>query len=277
MAPMASTNRVRPRAAGLTLAIVVVAAACGGSEDGASNESVDTSAEVASGDPVGTDSGGTDAAIIPGDLATGVLTLDGRTVEYVTVTPAGFERGDTAPVVVAFPPGGQDPELTRSVVEGIYRDEALARGWVGVSPAAPLDDSLWFEASAALSSELLDWVQEWVVPEGDAFHIIGVSNGGLSTFRVAGDHPDRVKSIVVFPGYPRSDGDREALGGLAGIPVRMFVGGEDATWITPMEDTEAALLALDGDAELEILPGEGHIIGSLSDGVRIFDELDAAR
>ena len=277
MAPMASTNRVRPRAAGLTLAIVVVAAACGGSEDGASNESVDTSAEVASGDPVGTDSGGTDAAIIPGDLATGVLTLDGRTVEYVTVTPAGFERGDTAPVVVAFPPGGQDPELTRSVVEGIYRDEALARGWVVVSPAAPLDDSLWFEASAALSSELLDWVQEWVVPEGDAFHIIGVSNGGLSTFRVAGDHPDRVKSIVVFPGYPRSDGDREALGGLAGIPVRMFVGGEDATWITPMEDTEAALLALDGDAELEILPGEGHIIGSLSDGVRIFDELDAAR
>ena len=265
------------RVAGLTLALVVVAAACGGSDDGASNSSTDTSAEVASGDPVGTDLIGTDPAIIPGELATGVLTLDGRTVEYVTVTPDGFERGDTAPVVVAFPPGGQDPELTRSVVEGTYRDEALARGWVVVSPAAPPDDSLWFEASEAMSSELLDWVQGWVVPEGDAFHIIGVSNGGLSTFRVAGDHPDRVKSIVVFPGYPRSDADREALGGLAGIPVRMFVGGEDATWIAPMEDTEAALLALDGDVELEIVPGEGHIIGSLGDGVRIFDELDAAR
>jgi pimeloyl-ACP methyl ester carboxylesterase len=260
------------RAVGLTVALLLVAAACGGSDDDATNESTDDPAATQSGDPAAPD-----PAIISGGLATGVLTLDGRTVEYVTVTPEGFEVGDTAPVVIAFPPGGQDPELTRSVVEGTYLDEALARGWVVVSPAAPLDDSLWFEASETLSSELLDWVEGWVVPEGDRFHVIGVSNGGLSTFRVAGDHPDRVMSIVVFPGYPRSDADREALGGLSGIPVRMFVGGEDATWIGPMEDTDAALLASGGDVELEIVPGAGHIIAELSNGVRIFDELDAAR
>jgi pimeloyl-ACP methyl ester carboxylesterase len=260
------------RAIGLTVALLLVAAACAGTDDGTTNESTDNPAATRSTDPAVAD-----PAIVSGALATGVVTLDGRTVDYVTVTPEGFERGDSAPVVIAFPPGGQDPELTRSVVEGTYRDEALARGWVVVSPAAPRDGSLWFDEPETLSSELLDWVQGWVVPEGDAFHIIGVSNGGLSTFRVAGDHPDRVKSIVVFPGYPRSDADREALGGLAGIPVRMFVGGEDATWIGPMEDTEEALVALGGDVGLEIVPDEGHIIGSLSDGVRIFDELDAAR
>ena len=265
------------RAVGLTVALVLLAAACAGSDDDATNESTDTSAQATSGDPAETDPVETDPVIVPGEMATGVLTLDGRTVDYVTVTPDGFEQGDTAPVMIAFPPGGQDPELTRSVVEGIYRDEALARGWVVVSPAAPRDGSLWFDASETLSSELLDWVGGWVEPEGDRFHIVGVSNGGLSSFRVAGDHPDRVKSIVVFPGYPRSDDDRDALDDLAGIPVRMFVGGEDPTWITPMEDTEAALLALGGDVELEIVPGEGHIMGSLSDGARIFDELDAAR
>lgn len=260
------------RAAGLTAALLLVAAACAGSDDDATNESTDSPAATQSGHPAVPD-----PAIIPGGVATGVITLDGRTVDYVTVAPDGFAQGDTAPVMIAFPPGGQDPELTLSVVEGTYRAEALARGWVVVSPAAPWDGSLWFDASATLSSELLDWVGGWVVPEGDRFHIVGVSNGGLSTFRVAGDHPDRVMSIVVFPGYPRSDDDRDALDGLSGIPVRMFVGGEDPTWITPMEGTEAALLALGGDVELEIVPGEGHIMGSLSDGVRIFDELDAAR
>ena len=274
----------------LTVALVAVAAACGGSDGdarntGTGNGSVETTGDPAetTGDPAVTtdeaaaDGSDTEPAVMPGQVATGVLTLDGKTVDYVTVTPAGFEQGDSAPVMLAFPPGGQDPQLTQSVVEQIYRDEALARGWVVVSPAAPRGEPSWFGGSETLAPALLDWIEGWVTPEGGGVHVVGVSNGGISTFRVAGENPDEVRSLLVFPGFPRSDEDREALAGLTGVPVRMFVGSEDTTWIPTMEEAEATLTELGGDAVLEIIPGEGHIIGALSDGVRIFDELDAAR
>ncbi|MBV1894663.1 MAG: hypothetical protein KUG57_11480, partial [Ilumatobacteraceae bacterium] len=64
---------------------------------------------------------------------------------------------------------------------------------------------------------------------------------------------------------------------LTEIPVRMFAGGEDTGWVVPMEETAAELEELGGDVELEIFPGEGHIVGALRDGVRVFDELDSSR
>jgi pimeloyl-ACP methyl ester carboxylesterase len=278
------------RRSALAVALLVVAA-CGGSDDDATSQDTGGSSAETAGDPAETAGDqaettdnpaaagdpDTEPAVVPGQVATGVLTLDGKTVDYVTVTPAGFEQGDTAPVMLAFPPGGQDPQLTQSVVEQVYRDEALARGWVVVSPAAPRGEPSWFGGSEALAPALLDWIEGWVTPEGAGVHIVGVSNGGISTFRVAGENPDKVRSVLVFPGFPNSDEDSEALAGLTGIPVRMFVGSEDTTWIPPMEEAEATLTALGGDVVLEIVPGEGHIIGALSDGVRIFDELDAAR
>jgi len=80
---------------------------------------------------------------------------------------------------------------------------------------------------------------------------------------------------VVFPGFPRTDADVANLAELADTPIGMFVGGNDPGWITPMQDAATALAELGGDVVLEIAPDEGHIIGSLSDGVRIFDELEA--
>ena len=265
------------RGTALTAALLIVLGACAGTDDSSTSEAPDTASDVTTGEQADTEPSDAGPAIVPGQLATGVLTLDGQTIDYVTVTPAGFNPGDTAPVMLAFPPGGQDPGVTESVVENSYRAEALARGWVVVSPAAPRGGSNWFGGSEALVPDLMDWIEGWVTPEGGGLHIAGVSNGGISTFRAAGENPDRVRSIVVFPGFPRSDADKNALEDLTNVPVTMFVGGEDTTWITPMEDAEAELIALGGDVELEIFPGEGHIIDSLSDGVRIFDEMDAAR
>ena len=265
------------RLSALTAVLLIVAASCGGSDDSATTEATDSAPVATTAEPADIDQPDAGPAIAAGELATGVLTIDEQTVDYVTVTPAGFEPGDTAPVMLAFPPGGQDPGVTESVVANTYRAEALARGWVVVSPAAPRGGPNWFGGSEALVPELMNWIEGWVTPEGGGFHIAGMSNGGISTFRVAGENPDRVRSLTVFPGFPRSDADRAALEGLTSVPVTMFVGGEDTTWISPMEEAEATLISLGGDVELEIFPGEGHIIGSLSDGVRIFDEMDAAR
>ena len=215
-------------------------------------------------------------AIRPGGVSGGQVTVADITVDYVTVVPEGFEPGDEAPVLFAFPPGGQDLDVTRSVVGQTYRDQAVARGWVVISPAAP-GGQLYFQGSETLVGELLDWVDTWVTAEGGKVHLAGISNGGLSAFRVAGQNPERVASLLVFPGYARADADQAALAALTEIPVRMFAGGEDTGWVVPMEETAAELEELGGDVELEIFPGEGHIVGALRDGVRVFDELDSSR
>ena len=218
-----------------------------------------------------------DVAVEPGGLAEGRLDVDGATVDYVSVAPVGFSLGDTAPVLLAFPPGAQDLDLTRSVVEQTYLTEATERGWVVFSPAAPVGEPLWYEEPATLVPAILDWIETWVQPEGGTVHVAGVSNGGLSTFAVAALVPDRVQSLLVFPGFPRGDEARAALPELVDVPVRMFVGANDTGWVEPMQATYDTLIDLGADVTLDTVANEDHIIDSLRDGVRIFDELDANR
>ena len=251
--------------------VLVVAAGCGSSDSGADESS----------EPVATAAASEEAAdstveIVSGGLGEGQVTIDGVVVDYVTVVPEGFEIGDEAPVLLAFPPGGQSLDQTRSLVSNTYLAEAVARGWVVISPAAP-GGELFFQGSEALVPGLMDWTESWVTLEGGQFHIAGVSNGGLSAFRVAGQQPERVASIVAFPGYPRSGEDVAALANLTDVSVRMFAGETDTGWIVPMQEAEQTLNDLGGNVVLVEFPGEGHIIGALSDGVQIFDDLDSAR
>lgn len=244
----------------LGVALGLVAAACGGDSDDGRAGSVDS----------------VDIELRLGGSSVGTIDVQGTSIDIVVVVPDGFRRGDVAPVLLALPPGGQSLDLTESVMAGVYETEAVARGWVVVSPAAP-EGVLFFDGSESLIPGLLDAVETIAAPEGERFHVAGISNGGISAFRVAGADPDRFASLVVFPGFPRSEADTAALAGLVDIPVRMFLGGTDAGWIAPMETAAAEIEGLGGDVVLEIFPGEGHIIGSLNDGVRVFDELDAAR
>ncbi len=218
-----------------------------------------------------------DVSIDPGALATGRLSIEGQSVDYVTIAPDGFLPGDAAPVLLAFPPGRQDFDTTQRVASQTYLTEAVARGWVVFSPAAPEGGTLWFDESGELLPAVLDWIETWVSPENGRFHVAGISNGGLSTFALAARVPDRVQSMLVFPGFPRTEDEIAAFPDLLDIPVRMFVGGNDPSWIAPMEAANEAMTELGIDSTIEIFEGEGHIITALSDGVRVFEELDAVR
>lgn len=243
------------------VAMSVVAVSCGSSATG------DSQSEAVV-DP--------DVAIAPGSSAVGAVDIDGTTVDYVTVVPEGFELGDTAPVLLALPPGSQDLGLTESVTNSVYRTEAVSRGWVVVSPAAP-NGELYFGGSEVLIGGLLEWMAGWVDAEGGAPHLSGISNGGISAFRAAALRPDGFLSIVVFPGFPRSDEDKAALSDLAGVPVRMFAGETDTSWVESMQAAFDTLNGFDADVTFDVLDGEGHVMASLADGVRVFDELDALR
>jgi pimeloyl-ACP methyl ester carboxylesterase len=199
--------------------------------------------------------------------------LADTTVTMLVWVPNGWTPG-SAPVVLAFPPGGQDRALTASLLEETYVPQAEARGWAVVSPVGPAG-GLWFDAPATLVQALVDEVTRLLLPEGGVpLHLVGVSNGGLSAFHAFAIAPDAFASVVVFPGYARTDDRQSAvLDRLAAIPVRLFVGGDDPAWREPMEELATELADHGGDVRLEVLAGEGHIIASLRDGERLFDAM----
>lgn len=214
--------------------------------------------------------------IEPGATSTGQVSIDALSIDYAVSVPDGFSIGDEAPLLLAFPPGGQSLDQARSLVANTYAPEGSRLGWVVVSPAAP-EGELFFQGSEVLVPGFLDWVETWMTPEGGAPHVAGVSNGGISTFRYAAQNPNRVLSMSTLPGFPRSDEDKAALAQLIDVPIRMYVGGIDADWIPPAEETTETLSELGGDIELTIFEGEGHFVRSLSDGVLLFEQLESFR
>jgi predicted esterase len=71
--------------------------------------------------------------------------------------------------------------------------------------------------------------------------------------------------------------DSQNLAVLKDIPVTMFVGQEDTAWAQAMQRAQQELTRLGGQASLEIIPDEGHVIQSLTRGEKLFDLLDSFR
>ena len=259
----------------VVLAMTVVAAclaAASCSSDG--GEDTDAAAVTSIAAPAAAD--GTADAPSTGDgsgATVETFTVDGTDIDVVMIVPPGLEKG--ARVLFALPPGGQDLELTTNIVEQIYEDRALDRGWVVASPAAP-DGTLFFSGSEELVPGLLDQLADRFEPAGGKFALMGVSNGGLSSFRIARvAGVDRFSSLSAFPGYASGGEDEAYVEELSAIPVRLYVGGDDTGWLNPMTELEQQLKDLGGDVELTVFPGEGHIIEPLRDGQVLFDDLDS--
>lgn len=197
----------------------------------------------------------------------------GENIEYALLLPAKYNTQQDYPILLALPPGGQNRQMVDAGLNGYWAEEAGRRGWIVVSPAAP-GGQLFFQGAEKLIPEFLDGITAEYSPQGGKFHVAGISNGGISAFRVALDEPQRVHSLLVLPGFPRGEADFQRLDELIDIPVAMFVGEHDTTWIPGMEATAETLTNLGGTVSLEIVPGEGHVIQSLT-GAELFDLLES--
>lgn len=201
---------------------------------------------------------------------------DGSTLEYAEVLPEDFDAEQEYPILLAMPPGGQDKAVTEAVMEFYWAVEAYQRGWIVISPVAP-DGVLFFSGSEMYIPELLDQISQQYKPEGGKFHLAGISNGGLSAFRIILNNPELFHSLMVLPGFPPNQEDTAKLELLKDIPVAMFVGELDSGWRTAMEEVQAALEALGGSVTLEVEAGEGHILREGLNGAKLFDVLDGFR
>ena len=255
--------------AAVVVALALLGTACGTADETAETTSVEdpsTSVEVPDTAP----------ALSPGAVSAGEVEIDGTSLSYAVNVPDDFVVGDVAPLLLAFPGGSQSLDGVLAIMQGTYAAEAQRLGWVVVSPAAP-DGVRFFDGSETLLPGFVDWIETWVVPEGGAPHVIGPSNGGISSFRYAIANPDRAQSVVVFPGFPRGDADRAALGNIADIPVRLYAGETDTQWVENGETTFATLTELGGDVELTVFDGEAHFPESTRNGVVLFEELESFR
>lgn len=198
---------------------------------------------------------------------------DGTPLEYGVVLPDDYVIGETFPVLLAFPPGPQ----TKAMVEagnGYWGAEAQARGWIVVSPIAP-GGTLFFQGSEQYLPEFVQRIEAIYPPEGGKLHVSGVSNGGISSFRIATMMPEKFASITAVPGFPQT-ADFEQLDKLTHIPIVLYVGENDTSWVERMTATADELKRLGGQVSLTIVPNEGHVIQSLT-GTELYDVLDSFR
>lgn len=202
-------------------------------------------------------------------------TIDGTTVEYALVLPASFEEGKGYPVLLALPPGPQTRSMVDAGLDGYWTQPAQARGWIVVSPIAP-DGQLFFQGSEAVMPEFLRRVAATYPPENGRFHIAGISNGGLSAFRIALNHPDLFHSVLGIPGFPQTAADFAKLDQIVDIPIFLIVGEEDTRWLEEMEKTAVAFEEMGGSVTFNIAAGEGHVVRSIS-GDALYDYLDSTR
>ena len=188
-----------------------------------------------------------------------VVQVDGQGVPLTVVLPDDYAAGRTAPLLLALPPGGQGQSEVDALLDKYWAADAQRRGWVVVSPEAPGSGLFISGESADLLPDLVDAVERWYPPEGGRLHVAGVSNGGLSAWRYALDHPGKVRSLLAAPGYPPESGDEADVAKLADVPVLLVVGGDDTGWRDAMTTTRDDLRAAGGQVRLIVSPGEGHI------------------
>lgn len=202
---------------------------------------------------------------------------DQTALEYALVLPDNFfDPEQHYPTLLTFPPGPQSHDMVAWGLNSYWLFEAQRRDWIVISPTTP-DGVLFFEGAERLIPEFFAQVTTQYPPEGGKVHLAGISNGGISAFRIALNNPEPFHSITVLPGFPPTDQDVNRLATLKHLPVTMFVGEHDSDWVDKMVETEARLIEAGGQASLSVVPGEDHVIQSLGGGRELFDLLDSVR
>lgn len=126
-----------------------------------------------------------------------------------------------------------------------------------------------------VATKVLGSVSKSVQFEGGKAHLAGVSNDGLSAYRVITEYPGRFLSLTVLPGVPPDERAFNAFGRLQGIAVAAFVGGADLEWVRRSRETKRKLDSLGIENALEIVAGAGHVVPL--DPTKLFDLLDRRR
>jgi hypothetical protein len=204
-----------------------------------------------------------------------IVTTDGTTLEFILILPETYVPGQEYPVAIAFPAGEQHLESALWGLETYYIRSSIQRNWILICPIAP-EGNRFFEGGETLIPELFGWIETNYEVEAGKYHLTGISAGGISSFRVAVENPDKVLSILVFPGWALGE-DLTQLNVLTDIPIIIYSGQYEAPeWTEAIDDTVERLTDLGFDVTHTVMADEGHVIERLN-SAQIFNHLDSFR
>ena len=188
-------------------------------------------------------------------------------------------NGDTASGYLALPDGRRGPGVI--VVQewwgldsGIKEmaDRLAAAGFVALAPdlyhgelaghtemdkAGELMQSLPPERAARDMSGAVDYLAEHDATTSDGIGVMGFCMGGMLTFLLAAQRPDRIAAAVPFYGFPQGDSQPDYRDIEAAIQGHM---AEHDDFFPPdaARALEAELQAMGKDVTLTVHPGSGH-------------------
>lgn len=204
--------------------------------------------------------------------------VNGATVHYKVVLPAGYDPAKTYPAILAFGGGPQTMDTVDGVLNRNLRAEAEKRGYIVIAPAAP-DGQLFFEDGARIFPEFLRSILAEYKIQDDKFHIAGPSNGGIAAFHVAAANPQYFLSVTAFPGYMWEPSTAK-LQAISKMCVFMYVGENDPyMWHAEMQK-EAEFLRSQGTiARYTVEKGQPHRLDTLAgaNAGRLFDGFEEAK
>ncbi len=203
--------------------------------------------------------------------------VNGMTVQYKVVLPAGYDPAKAYPAILAFGGGPQTMNTVDGVLNRNLRAEAEKRGYIVIAPAAP-DGELFFEGGARIFPEFLKMMlAEYKIKDGK-FHIAGVSNGGIAALHVAAAHPQYFVTVTAFPGF-MWEPTTAKLQAISNMCVFMYVGENDEyRWHDEMKQEVAFLQSKGTVARYTVEKGQPHRLDTLAgaNATRLFDGFEEA-
>jgi predicted peptidase len=192
------------------------------------------------------------------------LKLDnGMELKYWVLLPESFDSTQVYPAVLTFPPSTQSLDQVEWAVNAYYVRQSIQRNWLVICPSAP-QGIKYHEGAEAYIPLLLNKIEQNYHIEKNKYHLAGISNGGISAFRVGTLYPEYFQSLTVFPGVP-TETDKQRLQNLQDILVTMYVGAlDDADLIAQSEQTVQILDSLGVSVEYKKWENNGHVITSLT-------------
>jgi carboxymethylenebutenolidase len=130
-------------------------------------------------------------------------------------------------------------------------------GHTEMDKAATLMQSMPPDRAGRDMSGAIDYLAEHPAVTSQSIGVVGFCMGGLLSFVIAANRPDKVKAVVPFYGFPQ--GDHEPDWSKLDAKVRGHMAEHDS-FFSPQaaHALEAKLRAMGKDVTLTVYPGSGH-------------------
>jgi carboxymethylenebutenolidase len=202
-------------------------------------------------------------------------------------------NGGTAAGYLALPPRGSGPGVVviqewwglDANIKGAA-DRLGAAGFVALAPdlyhgalaahdemdkAGELMQSMPPDRAARDMSGAVDYLAAHDATTGDAIGVVGFCMGGMLSFLLAANRPDRIDAVVAFYGFPQGEVEPDWAPMTASVRGHMaehddFFGPDAALAL------EAKLKGLGKDVEFTVHPGSGHAFMATHNALGTHDE-----